>query len=144
MISNVKDLESKKPDKTSLEGPIDKQMSKSLANTNSDRRETTSNSSRVDSDTAEQRPLKEINYESLNGLRGVGALCVYFQHFMFEFFPSKFIASDFKIKTTIPTWFKNFQLSPLCVFWYGEFWVIVFFILSGFVLPLKFYKTKRP
>ena len=33
--------------------------------------------------------------------------------------------------------------TPLSLLWNGPFWVIVFFILSGFVLPLKFFQTKR-
>jgi len=29
------------------------------------------------------------------------------------------------------------------IFIHGYFWVVVFFILSGFVLPLNFFKTGR-
>lgn len=96
-------------------------------------------------EVAEEQPLAEINYESLNGLRGVGALCVFFQHCMIEFYPNKYQSNLLGKKTPEPTWFIEFQLSPLSVFFCnGEFWVMVFFVLSGFVLPLKFFKTKRP
>ena len=35
-------------------------------------------------------------------------------------------------------------MTPLVVFIHGYFWVIVFFILSGFVLPLSYFKTRKP
>jgi peptidoglycan/LPS O-acetylase OafA/YrhL len=33
--------------------------------------------------------------------------------------------------------------SPLKILYHGLMWVYVFFILSGFVLPLRFFKTQR-
>ena len=33
--------------------------------------------------------------------------------------------------------------TPLKIIYHGYFWVIVFFILSGFVLPMNFFKTGR-
>ena len=42
-----------------------------------------------------------------------------------------------------PRWITYFQMTPLVVFIHGYFWVIVFFILSGFVLPLSYFKTRK-
>jgi len=36
------------------------------------------------------------------------------------------------------------RTTPVVIFWNGYFWVWVFFILSGFVLPLNFFKSRRP
>ena len=41
---------------------------------------------------------------------------------------------------TLPDSMRN---TPFKVLYHGYFWVIVFFILSGFVLPLNFYRTRR-
>lgn len=35
-------------------------------------------------------------------------------------------------------------MTPLGLFFNGYFWVVVFFILSGFVLPVRFFATRRP
>ena len=35
-------------------------------------------------------------------------------------------------------------MSPLNLFFHGYFWVVIFFILSGFVLPLRFFKKQQP
>ena len=42
-----------------------------------------------------------------------------------------------------PLWITYFRMTPLVVFIHGYFWVIVFFILSGFVLPLSYFKTRK-
>ena len=44
---------------------------------------------------------------------------------------------------TNPEWISNFKATPFSVFVHGYFWVIVFFILSGFVLPLRWFKTQK-
>lgn len=43
-----------------------------------------------------------------------------------------------------PSWLRYARMTPLVVFIHGYFWVIVFFILSGFVLPMSYFKTKKP
>ena len=35
------------------------------------------------------------------------------------------------------------RATPLNVFVHGYFWVVVFFILSGFVLPLRYFSTRK-
>jgi len=83
--------------------------------------------------------LEEIDYKFLDGLRGIGALAVYFYHF-YVFFPEG--GPHYTDGKTDPEWITNFKATPFTVFVHAYFWVVVFFILSGFVLPLKWYKTR--
>lgn len=87
--------------------------------------------------------LPEINYEALNGLRGFGALAVYLGHFFIFFFPTKEEIDEQHDATMPPSWIRYARMTPLVVFIHGYFWVIVFFILSGFVLPLSYFKTRK-
>lgn len=84
-----------------------------------------------------------MNYESLNGLRGFGAVAVYLGHFFIYFFPTTDEADDVHAPTPPPSWLKYARNTPLVVFIHGYFWVIIFFILSGFVLPLSYFKTRK-
>ena len=89
--------------------------------------------------------VEPINYCYLDGLRGIGAFIVYLSHFMDHFFPlrkKKEIAEDpigYQEKN-IPDWVRN---TPITLLYHGYFWVVVFFILSGFVLTLRFFKIKK-
>lgn len=42
-----------------------------------------------------------------------------------------------------PEWLRYLRMTPLVAFINGYFWVIVFFIISGFVLPLRFFQTRK-
>lgn len=88
--------------------------------------------------------LPEMNYESLNGLRGFGALSVYLGHFFIFFFPTNDEVDDVHTSSPPPSWLKYARNTPLTVFIHGYFWVVIFFILSGFVLPLSYFKTRKP
>ena len=87
--------------------------------------------------------MPEINYEALNGLRGFGAISVYLSHFAIFFFPTKDEIDEQHDSTMPPTWIRYAIMTPLAIFIHGYFWVIVFFILSGFVLPLSYFKTRK-
>ena len=92
------------------------------------------------SDSKATPALAPINYAFLNGLRGLGALAVYLYH-DYNWFPEGGPAyTDGK---TDPAWITTFKATPFTVFVHGYFWVIVFFILSGFVLPLRWFKTHK-
>ena len=86
---------------------------------------------------------KKINYKFLDGLRGFGALAVYLNHFMDMFYPYWFkkdydSGAVFEGDNTAPPWMRY---TPMRIFYQGYFWVVVFFILSGFVLPMNYFKT---
>jgi len=53
--------------------------------------------------------IEPINYEFLNGLRGFGALSVYFLHFLENFFD---ITADTDSEEYPPEWYRNYRNSP--------------------------------
>ena len=92
----------------------------------------------------EDEKLPERNYESLNGLRGFGSVAVFLHHFVVEYFPPRDGQEDHNTDPNEqPSWLKYCRMTPLVVFVNGYFWVAVFFILSGFVLPLSYFKTGK-
>jgi peptidoglycan/LPS O-acetylase OafA/YrhL len=79
--------------------------------------------------------IKTINYSFMDGIRGIGALVVYHSHFFDQFIPY-----DAKDKRQCP---EVLRKTPLKIIYSGYFFVVVFFILSGFVLPLRYFKTGK-
>jgi len=77
----------------------------------------------------------------LEGLRGVAALAVVLGHFLLAFYPF--------VITAIPGLTQHMRLedeihgSPISIVFSGGFAVLVFFVLSGFVLTIGFFQTKR-
>jgi len=70
--------------------------------------------------------------EQLDSLRGLAALSVVFCHFL-SILPAIFDQSQ-------SHWFLKY--TPIHIFWVGHEAVIFFFVLSGFVLSLQFFKKK--
>jgi peptidoglycan/LPS O-acetylase OafA/YrhL len=91
---------------------------------------------------AEEPVIEPIDYKFLDGLRGIGAFAVYVNHIMVAFYPwyGKQDLQDGMMHYFPPEWMRN---TPFKVLYGGQLWVIVFFILSGFVLPMNFFKTGR-
>ncbi|MGE7787435.1 acyltransferase family protein [Bacillus cereus] len=81
-------------------------------------------------------------YPELDSLRGLAALFVLFYHCL-RIFPEFDIgAPDYKNNSD--SWFINILLNtPLRLVWAGHESVILFFILSGFVLSLPYYKNQK-
>jgi len=57
----------------------------------------------------EKVEIEPINYEFLNGLRGFGALSVYFLHFFENFFD---ITADKDSEEYPPEWYRFYRNSP--------------------------------
>ena len=77
-------------------------------------------------------------------MRGFGALAVFLCHYFYLFFPPRDGVDDHDTDPNEhPSWIKYARMTPLVIFINGYFWVVVFFILSGFVLPLSYFKSKR-
>ena len=80
--------------------------------------------------------MKKINY--LEGVRGIAAFMVIFNHFMVAFFPATYWGSSMPTHLS-----RNIEIflaqSPLNVFSAGNFAVCIFFILSGFVLSYSYF-----
>jgi len=73
---------------------------------------------------------------SLESLRGLAALTVVFDHFFRTFYPFTFV--DTRPQHSSFEWF--FIHTPLFVTINGAFAVMIFFVLSGFVLSYGFFK----
>lgn len=105
--------------------------------------DTVSSPSRVAS-TPGKRPASAERLTQLDALRGLAALTVIFGHFFTMMRPEGFRAphaiKDF-VHTGIPTkdsWLALFELPPLRLLVAGHEAVVLFFVLSGFVLCLQF------
>lgn len=73
-------------------------------------------------------------FASLDGLRGVAALIVVVHHAMLV---SPAFADAYYAGQVGPSWIRNaLSYSPLHLFWAGAEAVVVFFVLSGFVLAM--------
>lgn len=82
--------------------------------------------------------MAKIN--TLESIRGLGALSVVFFHYLEVFYPA-FVTgnpSQSHLRWGIDLFFYR---TPLNVFYNGTAAVLVFFVLSGYVLTFKFFKT---
>lgn len=89
--------------------------------------------------------------KSVDGLRGLAALNVVFAHFIGSFFPGTFLIGSFlPILNLGADWkrvsgdsfapYLNILISPLVnVFYGGRFAVLIFFVLSGYVLSSPYF-----
>ncbi len=80
--------------------------------------------------------MKKLAY--LEGLRGVAALIVVLHHFVLLFYPALNYGNG--TNTTL----NAIAISPLNVFYNGDFAVCLFFVLSGYVLSYKYILTNDP
>jgi peptidoglycan/LPS O-acetylase OafA/YrhL len=80
------------------------------------------------------QPSTKLLY--LEGLRGVAALAVVFGHYYNGWYSAPTIFS-----TQLNPVLQSIIKSPLCLLWDGRFAVSIFFVLSGYVLSCKFFRT---
>ncbi|HEY2154528.1 MAG TPA: acyltransferase [Isosphaeraceae bacterium] len=78
-------------------------------------------------------------YLSLDSVRGLAALCVVFTHM----FGPVYFKTDASLSTMNPA-LVLFQVTPLRVLWHAGAAVIIFFVLSGFVLSLPYCDGRPP
>lgn len=77
---------------------------------------------------------------ALEGLRGLAAMSVVLFHFLVLFYPMLYYGTDFIKHSRIE---DNIHGTPLNAFISGTFAVSIFFVLSGFVLTIGFFQTKK-
>lgn len=79
--------------------------------------------------------------DSLDSLRGIASMIVVFFHCLISI-PIFYLANYKDQYSNVMV--KFFSISPLHTFWAGNEAVLLFFILSGFVLSLPFLNNKAP
>ncbi len=77
-------------------------------------------------------------FDQLDSIRGLAALIVFFNHILL-ILPS--FAGEITSDNIFTDLLKN---TPFSIVWAGEAAVLMFFVLSGFVLSLSFYSKKQP
>ncbi|WP_093534263.1 acyltransferase [Stenotrophomonas rhizophila] len=86
-------------------------------------------------DAARERGAKIL---SLEGLRGLAAVAVVLSHLGMEFFPTAVVGTLRESHVPAEQWLYD---SPFRGFYAGFFAVCIFFVLSGYVLSLKYLRT---
>lgn len=77
----------------------------------------------------------------LEGVRGIAAFCVFLHHFFIIFYPAYHDGNASLSK--LGGFELYFYHSPLSFLLNGNFMVCIFFILSGYVLSLKYWKSNK-
>ena len=80
--------------------------------------------------------MKKLAY--LEGLRGIAALIVVLHHLVLLFYP---VLNYGEENNTLS---KHISISPLNIFYNGDFAVCLFFVLSGYVLSYKYVFSNNP
>lgn len=76
----------------------------------------------------------------LEGIRGIAALFVVFSHFFQIFFPALLESKKELSHNNYDLYLSNY---PINMFYNGTFAVCLFFVLSGYVLSIKYHEYKR-
>ena len=85
--------------------------------------------------------MKKGRFDELEGLRGVAAVVVTIYHFLLAFYLYAFFGPSGNIPQHM-RFEDNLYGNPFAVFLSGTFAVAIFFVLSGFVLSIGFFRSK--
>ncbi|HEX7484272.1 MAG TPA: acyltransferase [Candidatus Saccharimonadales bacterium] len=77
---------------------------------------------------------------ALEGVRGLAAIIVVLHHFAFAFFPLLVLGTGTIQHMRLE---DNIHGTPFALLFAGTFAVAIFFVLSGFVLTIGFFQTKK-
>ena len=78
----------------------------------------------------------------LDGIRGFAAFMVFCHHFLLSFYSSHYYFTR-ELQHLSNDWELKYGQSVFSVFTNGNYFVNVFFVLSGFVLSRKYYNTNK-
>ena len=81
-----------------------------------------------------------IRESGLDGLRGLASLAVVLSHCILAFWPAM---HGFSVSEETPTWELIIFNSPFTGVFNGTYSVFIFFVLSGYVLSIGFFKSGR-
>jgi peptidoglycan/LPS O-acetylase OafA/YrhL len=90
---------------------------------------------------ATRNPAATEKMECFEAIRGVASLGVLLGHLIIAFWPHLYIGAR-EIPPTFPRFVRWFALSPFKILYDSQFAVTIFFLLSGFVLSLSFFKSR--
>ena len=90
-----------------------------------------------------QEPPASTRDAHLEGLRGLAALVVFFHHFLTLFYPES-ISPNTVLPHTHSRAMAWLRESPLRGLYDGKFAVCIFFVLSGYVLTVAYFRTGKP
>lgn len=79
----------------------------------------------------------------IEGIRGFAALIVIFQHLVLMFYPTLYTGTVERSHFLDPAMEHQIAISPLSIFYNGNFAVCLFFVLSGFVLSYNYFQTNN-
>lgn len=80
-------------------------------------------------------------FVALEGVRGLAAIVVVIHHYLLAFYPALIFGPSVIQHSRFE---DNIFSTPLTLAFAGTFAVAIFFVLSGFVLTVGFFQTKRP
>lgn len=86
--------------------------------------------------------MQKKRFNELEGLRGVAAVVVALYHFLLAFYAIAFFGPAAGSVQNM-RFEDNLYGNPIMVFLSGTFAVGIFFVLSGFVLSIAFFQTKK-
>lgn len=83
---------------------------------------------------------KKLQY--MDGLRGIGAVMVYFCHFVYTFYYAAYSLNPAQANTNTAME-AALGKTPVNLIYNGPFAVQLFFVISGYVLCISYFKTKN-
>lgn len=78
---------------------------------------------------------------SLEGLRGIASLSVVFHHFFYGFLPALIWGAAGSKGLIFPQLEETIAQTPLSLLWNGDFAVMIFFVMSAYVLTYRYFQN---